>query len=435
MRFVAALRHLLRQRWFRRLFAVRVTGQFADGFLQIALASFVLFSPERQPDAPAIALALTAVLLPYSVLGPFVGVFLDRWSRRQILVVANLLRALPVTAVAVEVALDRTSADLFVLILLAMSVNRFLLAGLSASLPHVVEPEELVLANSVTPTTGTLAFFAGLGCATLLRAGLPGRSTDALIVLIAVIGYVAAAGLAARMPRDLLGPDRLADSETVPAALHDVVRGLRDGLQHLHERPIAARALAVVAAHRFLYGIWMVLTVLLYRNTFYAPRQSGAALNALGVALAAAGVGFLLAAILTPVATSRLMPQRWIVVLLLGAAVAMVLPGSLFAQPAMVATALVLGLSAQSVKICVDTLVQTGVEDDFRGRVFAVYDVLFNVMFIAAAAVGALIVPADGRSYLVVGLLAAGYAVAAGWYQTRAATQSMSPVSVLPRER
>lgn len=433
MRYVGALRQLLRQRWFRRLFAVRVTGQFADGFLQIALASFVLFSPERQPDAPAIALALTAVLLPYSVLGPFVGVFLDRWSRRQILVVANLLRALPVTAVAVEVALDRTSADLFVLILLAMSVNRFLLAGLSASLPHVVEPEELVLANSVTPTTGTLAFFAGLGCATLLRAGLPGQGTDALIVLIAVVGYVGAAGLAARIPRDLLGPDRIAGSMPVSAALRDVVRGLRAGLQHLHARPVPARALAVVAAHRFLYGIWMVVAVLLYRNTFYPPRESGAALNALGIALGAAGIGFLLAAVLTPVATSRLEPQRWIVVLLLGAAVVMVLPGSLFTQPAMVATALVLGLSAQSVKICVDTLVQTGVEDDFRGRVFAVYDVVFNVMLIAAAAVGGLLVPADGRSYLVAGLLAAGYALAAGWYQTRAAVHP-APVAVLPRE-
>lgn len=432
MRFVAALRHLLRQRWFRRLFAVRVTGQFADGFFQIALASFVLFSPERQPDAPAIAVALTAVLLPYSVLGPFVGVFLDRWSRRQILVVANLLRALPVAAVAVEVALNRTSADLFVLILLAMSVNRFLLAGLSAALPHVVERDELVLANSVTPTSGTLAFFVGLGCATLLRAALPGHGTDALIVLVAVAGYLSAAGLATRIPRDLLGPDRTGGTEPVRVAVGEVVSGLRAGLQHLQERPLAARALGAVAAHRFLYGIWMVLAVLLYRNTFYAPQQSDAALTALGVALSAAGVGFLLAAVVTPMATSRLAPQRWIVVLLLGAAVAVVLPGGLFTQPAMVATALVLGLSAQSVKICVDTLVQTGVDDGFRGRVFAVYDVVFNVVFIAAAAAGALIIPVSGRSYPVIGLLAAGYAAAAGWFQARSGRPAT--VVVVPRE-
>ena len=47
--------------------------------------------------------------------------------------------------------------------------------------------------------------------------------------------------------------------------------------------------------------------------------------------------------------------------------------------------ALLLGIVAQGSKICVDTLVQEQVEDDFRGRVFSFYDTLFNVTFVAAA--------------------------------------------------
>ena len=86
------LLHLLRGRWFRRLFAVRVTSQLSDGVFQVALASYIIFAPERQPSPGAIASALAAVLLPFSVLGPFVGVFLDRWSRRQILAWANFIR-------------------------------------------------------------------------------------------------------------------------------------------------------------------------------------------------------------------------------------------------------------------------------------------------------------------------------------------------------
>ena len=61
--------------------------------LQIALASYVLFSPERQPDAASIATVLAITLLPFSILGPFVGVVLDRVARRQVLVVVDLLRA------------------------------------------------------------------------------------------------------------------------------------------------------------------------------------------------------------------------------------------------------------------------------------------------------------------------------------------------------
>ena len=85
--------HLLHGVWFRRLFSVRVTSQFSDGIFQVALASYVLFSPEKQPTPGAIALTLTVMLLPFTLLGPFAGVFLDRWPRRQVLVFANLVRS------------------------------------------------------------------------------------------------------------------------------------------------------------------------------------------------------------------------------------------------------------------------------------------------------------------------------------------------------
>ncbi len=91
--FLRSLRQLWRHRYFRRLLAVRVATQSSDGVLQIALASYVLFSPERQPDAASIAAVLAITLLPFSILGPFVGVVLDRVARRQVLVVVDLLRA------------------------------------------------------------------------------------------------------------------------------------------------------------------------------------------------------------------------------------------------------------------------------------------------------------------------------------------------------
>ena len=91
--FVRSLRQLWRHRLFRRLLAVRVATQTADGVLQVALASYVLFSPQRQPDAVSVATVLAITLLPFSILGPFVAVVLDRWSRRQILVVLDLCRA------------------------------------------------------------------------------------------------------------------------------------------------------------------------------------------------------------------------------------------------------------------------------------------------------------------------------------------------------
>ena len=112
-----------------------------------------------------------------------------------------------------------------------------------------------------------------------------------------------------------------------------------------------------------------------------------------------AGIGYFAAAVVTPLATSRLTPRAWILVLLCLAAVVTVFPTALYTKPAIIVGAFFLGLSAQGVKICVDTLVQRHVDDAFRGRVFSIYDVLFNVAFVLAAPVAAAVVPTSGKSY------------------------------------
>ena len=410
------LPRLLGRRRFRALFAVRLTSQCADGVLQVALASYLLFSPERQPDAAGIAAALAAVLLPFSVLGPFVGVFLDRWPRRSVLVLANAVRALPVLAAAVVVDGDGNVGAVFALVLLAFSVNRFFLAGLSASLPHVVEPDELVLANSVTPTSGTLAFLAGLGAATAARPLLPPDRADAMLVTVAAGAYLVASALALRLPPRSLGPDAAAAPPAVRHELRGVVRGLLSALAHLRRRRPALDALVVIGAHRFCYGLSTVATILLYRNYFHGPEDTEAALAGLAGAVLVSGAGFLAAAVLTPPAAARLGTRTWLATLLVLAAVVEVAPGALYTQPAILIAAFVLGLSAQGIKIGVDTLVQVHVDDGYRGRVFSLYDVVFNVVFVAAAAVAALVVPATGKSYPVAGLICAGYAATAIMY-------------------
>src|SRR4051794_11245511 len=205
-RLMTALRHLvhlLRGTWFRRLFAVRVASQLTDGVFQVALASYVVFSPERAPGPGAIAAALAVVLLPFSVLGPFVGVLLDRWSRRQVLAWSNYVRVMLVAVLALAVHADLRGPALFVLILACLSVNRFLLAGLSAALPHVVDADDLVTANSLTPTAGTLAFLVGLGLGTVARAGWSGAGVDPDVGVLATAAllYAVAGTLALRIPR------------------------------------------------------------------------------------------------------------------------------------------------------------------------------------------------------------------------------------------
>jgi MFS family permease len=410
--------HLLRGRWFRRLFTVRVSSQLTDGVFQVALASYVIFSPERQPSPGAIAAALAAVLLPFSVLGPFVGVFLDRWSRRQVLAWSNFVRVGLVAALAASVHAGLRGAALFGLILLCLSVNRFMLAGLSAALPHVVDEDELITANALTPTAGTLAFLVGLGVGTGARivSNRLHADGDVAVLVMAAVLYGVAGGLALRIPRDMLGPTFDPSRPAVRQAVRNVTRGLNAGLRHLGSRRPAAYGLTAIGVHRFGYGISTVSLILLYRNYFHAPGEVSAAFNELSVAVLVSGVGFVAAAVVTPVVTQRVGSRRWVVALLGAAAVTQVFPGALFTEPAILVAAFVLGLASQGIKICVDTLVQTHIDDAFRGRVFALYDVIFNVAFVAAAATGAAVLPESGKSYPVVAAIALGYLATALWY-------------------
>ncbi|MFJ8541676.1 MFS transporter [Streptomyces sp. NPDC093586] len=412
MAVVRDLRVLLRLKGFRRLLAVRLLSQGADGVYQVALATYVVFSPEKQTSAAAVASAMAILLLPYSLVGPFAGVLLDRWRRRQVLLYGNLLRALLASATGVLMVASVPDWLFYVSALCVTAVNRFVLAGLSAALPRVVDAERLVIANSVSPTAGTLAATAGGGLAFVVR--LVVADSDAAVVLLGAVLYLCGALASLRMAVGLLGPDRALVKPRLASALAGTARDLVSGVRHLlaPARRGAAWSLAAMTLMRFCYGALLVLLLMLCRYTLTSDTDEGLAL--LGLALGVSGAGFFAAAVITPWAAGRLGPGRWMAVCAGAAAVLVPALGLTFATVPLLTAAFVLGLTTQSSKIATDTIVQSSVDDAFRGRIFSVYDVLFNVAFVAAAAVAALMLPPDGRSVPLVVTVAAVYGAVAG---------------------
>ncbi|MDX3576497.1 MULTISPECIES: MFS transporter [unclassified Streptomyces] len=411
MAVVRDLRVLLRFGNFRRLLAVRLLSQCADGVYQVALATYVVFSPEKQASATAIASAMAVLLLPYSLVGPFAGVLLDRWRRRQVFLHGNLLRALLASATAALMVGRAPDWLFYASALCVTAVNRFVLAGLSAALPRVVDGERLVMANSLSPTAGTLAAVAGGGLAFAVRLV---ADSDTAVVLLACALYLCAALMSLSMAADLLGPDRGPVPPGLAAALRGTVRGLSAGVRHLSEprREEAAWALVSISLMRFCYGALTVMVLMLCRYAWSSDPDDGLAL--LGVAVGVSGAGFFVAAVVTPAAVGRLGPLRWIVVC---SGAAMVLEPLLmlpFARTAAFVAAFALGLATQGAKIATDTVIQSRVEDGFRGRIFSLYDVLFNVAFVGAAAISALMLPPDGRSAALVVTISVIYGANAG---------------------
>ncbi|MDQ6873658.1 MAG: MFS transporter [Actinomycetota bacterium] len=427
MAFAGDLRRVLRERWFGRLFATRLTSQTGDGAFQTALASYVFFAPERQTSATQAAAAFATLLLPYSIVGPFAGVFIDRWRRQRILLVGNLLRSGMVLGVVLLVTLLPAGPLFYVVSLAVLSVNRFFLAALSAALPHVVPDELLVTGNSLSTTSGTLVtvFGAGIGFGVRGLAG-GGNAGVAAILAVAAAFYLSSSLCATTMGDRLLGPDRPAGDDARRALRH-VVREVSAGARHVWAHRPAGLALGAIAAHRFCYGISTIATLLLYRNYFPHGRSADRGLAGLAAVVVASGLGYCVAALITPAATRRWGRERWIVGLFAAAAVVEVVLGAPYRQVPFLAAAFFLGIVSQGAKITVDTIVQQSIEDGYRGRVFSFYDILFNVSFVSAAVFAALALPSSGKSYVVLATIAAGYALTAvgyGWQASRIRTLS-----------
>jgi MFS family permease len=423
--FLRDIRIVWAEHDFRRLFSTRLISQTGDGLFTAGLGGYVFFNATNFPNPASGAAAFAVLYLPYSLIGPFAGVFIDRWSRRQILVWSALLRSVFVAITAGLVASGKLGVPLYVGVLAVLGVNRFFLSALSAALPHVVPEDKLVMANSVSPTAGGIAAaiggIAGLGVHVALHGG---RGEYAATLLAAGCCYVAAGIVSATIARDLLGPARGAGEQPpggIGAELGTVLAGLVAGAKYVTSRRRPSSALAATGATRLFYGILFLMSILLYRNYFFRAESANKALGHYAVLTALVAVGYGTAALVTPIATKRMSKQTWISTLLLAAAVATAVLGAPFTQSAFLVLGFFLGLAGQGIAICATTILQEDIGDDYRGRAFSFYDMTFNVLFVGGAAISAAFMPPTGRSGELIAAVAIGYgATAAGhWALTR----------------
>ncbi|WP_372593489.1 MFS transporter [Actinotalea sp.] len=412
------LRVVAQHRDYRKLLAIRMVSQTGDGAFQAGLATLFFFAPERLTTAGDVAAAFAVLLLPFTVVGPWAGVLLDRWRRRQVLLVGNAVRVLLTLAIAGLLGTVGVGPAVYALTLITLSINRFLLSALSAGLPRVVPRDQLLMANAITPTLGTVA--AGVGAALGLVAGLvvpAGTVHDVAVLAGAAALFAGASALALRLPAGRLGPDRLAGAMETWERVREVGRGLGEGARYLVGRRTPAWALGVMSVHRFVFGAVFIASILISRNLLSDPTDAAAGLATFATVYAATAVGFGLAVVLTPIAHERMSPSAWIVLCLSVGAASQALLAVTVARPAILAGSVLLGLTAQGAKIAVDTIVQRDTADEYRGRAFAFYDVLYNAAFVGAAALAAVALPDTGWSRPTFTGLAVVYLVLAVVYR------------------
>ena len=155
-----------KNRNFLRLWLAQLISQFGDRIHQLALVG--LITERAAGSTMDLAKLMSFTILPVFIIQPFAGVFIDRWDRKNILFVCDMVRGLLVLFIPLIFIRWEAILPIYVIVFLAFSFSRFYVPAKMSIIPDIVKEEQLISANSLVTTTGMIASVLGLGVGGLL---------------------------------------------------------------------------------------------------------------------------------------------------------------------------------------------------------------------------------------------------------------------------
>ena len=367
---------LLAERDFRLLLGAQCIAQMADGLAQVAFAEEIVLDPQGTPTRTLALFALP--LLPYSLLGPFTGVLVDRWPRRSILVWTNVARAVLLVSLPLWMGALPGDAALYASVLLLLGFGRLFLTTKGASLPVVLHERHLLRGNSLSGGGGMISALLG-GVAGIGVAAIASTETA---FLVAGLLYTVGALVARRLSNPMVHPHQHLERVLVAAAR--IAAELAEGIGEIWGRERARLPLFGIFVLR-VAAMFVALIAIEVIRTEYAAADDSGRLSASALALGAAGVGAFIGALTAPVMGRRFPNPALLIIGFVVSGASMLIAAPILDLTTTVGLALFAGFGAFVAKVAVDAQVQEALPDEYRGRAFALYDILYNLASVVAA--------------------------------------------------
>jgi len=374
-------RHILAERDVRLLLGAQWLAQAADGMAQATFADRIVLEPGSEGAPGRILAVFVLTLVPYSLISPFLGVFVDRWARRALLVWTNVARAALLLGLLLWLPALEGDAGLFAGALVLLGLGRLFLTTKSAVLPFVLHERDLLKGNAVSGGAGMIAALlggvVGLGAITVVGT-LP-------VFLLAGVVY----GVAALAATRLSSPMRhgTPPSEGLGRAVARLAGELAQGWREVWTRRRARLSLIGIFILRSAVMLVAIAAILVIQNEYPGAEERFGRISAGALALGSSSLGAFAGALTTPPLGRRLGNAGLV---LLGFGVSgtgiAILGGVADLRALLVLTALG-GFGAYVAKIATEAQVQQTVPDEYRGRAFSLYDILYNLASVAAAGI------------------------------------------------
>jgi MFS family permease len=385
------VRELLAERDFRLLLGSQYTGHLGDGLAQAVIATVLVLDPLQAGTPERILAVFALTLLPYSVISPFLGVFVDRWDRKKLLWGTLVARAAVLGTAPLWQEVFTGDAALLLLGLMLLGLGRLFSTTKGAVLPVLLHERHLLGGNNLSTVGGTIAALIGGALGLYLGDVL---ATYTALPLIGIV-YLGGVCLALAIHTDLAHFRR--ELEGLLEGMARIARELVEGIRAISVRPGAWISLLAIFLLRTIGMTVLVALLLVIKADFEGTLASS------GFALAAFGTGSGLAALSAPRINRRLTEPELILLGFVVPGIGVVALGGVASLPAVLVVSALGGYGGFMTKVAVDAQVQHALPDIFRGRAFALYDILYNLASVVAAGV---IVMSENLSYrpLLVGI-------------------------------
>jgi len=363
-------------RAFRRVFANRDVRnlQIAGAGSTLGIWAYGVGLPVyayHAGGARAVGLLFFARFVFAALVGPWIGVVADRWSRRRVMLTADLLRCGTLAGMTVVASTGGSAYIIYVLAVTSTVIGVAYNPAQAALMPSLVNsPDELTAANVVGNTISSVGMFAGPALGGILLA----LSGPAAVFALTSAFNLWSAAFVLQVPRD---------RPPEPSERPNFVAELKSGFATVLHRPALRVVIGLSTAQTIVDGALEVLLVVLALGLLHGTNASLGWLNT------ALGIGSILGAfVVALVATRRRLSGGFAIGLLLSS-VPLALTAAVSSLPPALVLVGALGVGTIFVQATSVTLLQRSTENEVMGRVFGVLESLL----MAGLAIGSLVTP------------------------------------------
>ncbi len=394
------MRDVLRNWSFRNLLIGQFVSQLGDGLIFLSLIIMLNRLLSARDAAAAIGLLMICQTAPRVFFGLLAGVYVDRLDRKRLMIVADMARGVIVLA-CLLVTRPQDIWIYYISAALMSALSSVFNPAKSASLPHLVPKEQLLVANTLSQTSFMIALTAGSAASGILiglfNSPVPAIVFDALSFFVSAV-FIASLPLARQ-------PQHEHDQRVA-----QVWAELKEGLNYLTRQRVLVGALLGFTLTMLGLGAINVLFVPFLVNDLHMSEAYVGFVD-LTQMLGIVGVNLFIAKLVTRFSTAQIFGLG-----MLGLGVSIGVTGAVQAAWVLFPLSVVWGLTLAPVQGSASTIMQS-VPDHIRGRINSTTETVVGVANVVSMALAGFAGSAIGvrATFAAGGLIAALGGVVAWW--------------------